>query len=99
MFGPVYAWWLFAFERFNGMMEKVKHNGHDGGVMELTLLRNWVQTQLIFELLASLPAETHQIERQMLERRIELEGKQRGSMIAQIAIFQSEVDTGKAYRS
>jgi hypothetical protein len=22
-FGPVYGWWLFAFERFNGMMEKI----------------------------------------------------------------------------
>ena len=95
LFGPIYAWWLFTFERFNGMMEKVKHNGHDGGVMELTLLRNWVQTQLIYDLLVSLPAETHQLERQMLERRIELEGRQRGSMIAQIAVFQSEVDTGE----
>jgi hypothetical protein len=38
VFGPVYGWWLFAFERFNGMMKKVNHNGHDGGRMELTLL-------------------------------------------------------------
>ncbi|KAG2061047.1 hypothetical protein BDR06DRAFT_993204 [Suillus hirtellus] len=44
-FGPVYAWWLFAFERFNGMLERVHHNGHDGGRIELTLLRNWVQAQ------------------------------------------------------
>ncbi|KAG2050544.1 hypothetical protein BDR06DRAFT_998615 [Suillus hirtellus] len=26
-FGPVYTWWLFAFERFNGMLERVHHNG------------------------------------------------------------------------
>ncbi|KAG1809542.1 hypothetical protein EV424DRAFT_1282325, partial [Suillus variegatus] len=32
--GPVYAWWLFAFERFNGMLNRVHHNGHDGGRME-----------------------------------------------------------------
>jgi hypothetical protein len=50
LFGPVYAWWLFAFERFNGMLEKVKHNGHDGGEMEVTLLRNWVQTHRLYEL-------------------------------------------------
>jgi hypothetical protein len=49
-FGPVYSWWLFAFERFNGMLEKIKHNGHDGGEMELTLLRNWVQTHRLYEL-------------------------------------------------
>ncbi|KAG1765514.1 hypothetical protein EV702DRAFT_1050991 [Suillus placidus] len=44
-FGPVYAWWLFAFEQFNGMLERVHHNGHDGGQIKLTLLRNWVQAQ------------------------------------------------------
>ncbi|KAJ3845821.1 hypothetical protein EV368DRAFT_77177 [Lentinula lateritia] len=40
LFGPVYAWWLFAFERFNGILEKVKTNGHDGGRCKLTMLRN-----------------------------------------------------------
>ncbi|PPQ79796.1 hypothetical protein CVT26_012594 [Gymnopilus dilepis] len=93
IFGPIYAWWLFAFERFNGMMEKVKHNGHDGGQMEVTLLRNWVQTQLIYELLISLPANAHERERAMLNQIVESEARQRGSMMSQIAIFQSEVDT------
>lgn len=93
-YGPVYAWWLFAFERFNGMFEKVKHNGHDGGKMEVTLMRNWVQTQLIYELLLSLPDSAHDKERAMLERIIDVEGKQRGAMMAQIAMFRSEVDTG-----
>ena len=50
LFGPVYAWWLFAFERFNGLLEKIRHNGHDGGAMEVTLLRNWVQTHRFYEL-------------------------------------------------
>jgi hypothetical protein len=50
LFGPIYAWWLFAFERFNGMLEKIKHNGHEGGEMEVTLLRNWVQTHRLYEL-------------------------------------------------
>ena len=94
LFGPIYAWWLFAFEWFNGMMEKVKHNGHDGGQMEVTLLRNWVQTQLIYELLLSLPANAHAQERAMLDCIIKSEGRQRGSMMTQIAIFRSEVDTG-----
>ena len=48
-FGPVYGWWLFPYERFNGMLSRVKHNGQAGGRMELTLLRNWVQTQLLYE--------------------------------------------------
>jgi hypothetical protein len=93
-YGPVYAWWLFAFERFNGMLEKVKHNGHDSGKMEVTLMRNWVQIQLIYELLLSLPDSAHEKERAMLECIIDTEGKQCGAMMTQIAIFRSEVDTG-----
>ncbi|KAG1723599.1 uncharacterized protein EDB91DRAFT_1087755 [Suillus paluster] len=42
---PVYGWWLFAFEQFNGMLERVQHNSHDRGRIELTLLWNWVQAQ------------------------------------------------------
>jgi len=41
-FGPVYAWWLFAFERYNGLLEQVNLNGHASGEMELTLLRHWI---------------------------------------------------------
>jgi len=95
LYGPVYGWWLFAFERFNGMFEKVNHNGHDGGQMETTLLRNWVQTQLIYEFLLGLPPDAHDQERAMLDNIIEREGRQRGTMMTQIAIFRSEVDTGQ----
>ncbi|KAG1861368.1 hypothetical protein C8R48DRAFT_551307, partial [Suillus tomentosus] len=33
-FGSVYAWWLFAFEWFNSMLEHVYHNSHDRGWIE-----------------------------------------------------------------
>jgi len=49
-FGPCYAWWLFAFERFNGILEEVNLNGHAGGEMELTLLRHWILKQRLNEL-------------------------------------------------
>ncbi|KAK7453212.1 hypothetical protein VKT23_011893 [Stygiomarasmius scandens] len=89
LFGPVYGWWLFAFKWFNGILEKVNTNGQDGGCMELTLLRNWVQNHLLYELTYSLPDSAHPSERQMLERLIWDEGK-RGGMATQIAIYQSE---------
>ncbi|KAF8968992.1 hypothetical protein BDZ97DRAFT_1754924 [Flammula alnicola] len=92
LYGPVYAWWLFAFERFNGMLEKVNHNGHDGGRIELTMLRNWVQTHLIYELLLGLPDDAHPHERDLIERILKTEGK-RGGMMAEIAIFRSEACT------
>jgi hypothetical protein len=93
-FGPIYGWWLFAFERFNGMLEKVNHNGHDGGRMEITLLRNWVQAQLIYEYLISLPPDAHNLERKILDSYIKESGNERGGMLTQIAIFRSEASTG-----
>ena len=91
LFGPIYSWWLFAFERFNGMLEKVNTNGHDGGEMELTMLRNWVQTHLIYELLLGLPEDASPHEHNLLDRIIRAEAKgQRGGMMTQIAIFRAE---------
>lgn len=88
-FGPIYTWWLFAFERFNSMLERIHHNVHDGGQMELTLLRNWTQTHLIYELLLSLPPDAHAKEHE-LERIIQKEARSRGSMMSQIAISDSQ---------
>ncbi|EIW84541.1 hypothetical protein CONPUDRAFT_49943 [Coniophora puteana RWD-64-598 SS2] len=90
LFGPVYAWWLFAFERFNGMLERVKHNGHDGGEMELTLMRAWVQGHLIYEYLISLPPGAHKLERDALDEIIKTQARNRGAMMTEIAIYQSE---------
>jgi hypothetical protein len=93
-FGPVYSWWLFAFERFNGMLERVNHNGHDGGRMELTLMRHWVQTHLIYEYTLALPPDAHAIERQTLNEIIKNQAQQRGSMMTEIAVYRSEAAHG-----
>jgi hypothetical protein len=50
LYGPVYGWWLFAFERFNGMLKSVNTNGHANGEMEITLMRNWMLRQRIYDL-------------------------------------------------
>jgi hypothetical protein len=96
LFGPVYSWWLFAFERFNGMLEKVKTNGRDGGKMELTMLRNWVQTHLIYELLIGLPDDASPPEKALLDCIINTEAsRQRGGMMTEIAIFRSEASSDR----
>ncbi|KAG1734538.1 hypothetical protein EDD22DRAFT_1011418 [Suillus occidentalis] len=77
-YGPVYSWWLFAFERFNGMLER------------LTLMRHWVQTHLIYEYTLSLPPNTHAIERETLNEILKSQAQQRGSMMTDIAVYQSE---------
>jgi hypothetical protein len=59
LFGPVYAWWLFAFERFNGLLEKVNLNGHANGVMELTLMRAWLERHRLYELVSILFLSHH----------------------------------------
>lgn len=94
LFGPVYGWWLFAFERFNGMLERVKTNGRDGGRAELTLLRSWVMTHLIYELLLGLPEDAHPLERETINQTIKQAARERGSMMAQIAIYQAEASNG-----
>ncbi|KAI0826846.1 hypothetical protein BC628DRAFT_1410053 [Trametes gibbosa] len=50
LFGPVYAWWLYAHERFNGIQEKVRTNGKAEGEMEITMTRNWIAKQRLYEL-------------------------------------------------
>lgn len=95
LFGPIYGWWLFAFERFNGMLEKVKHNGHDGGRMELTLMRQWVMTHLLYEYLLALPEDAHELERAYIDRIIRQEGREnRGGMMTELAIYRAEASAG-----
>lgn len=95
-FGPVYGWWLFPFERFNGMLEKVKHNGHDGGRMELTMMRNWIMMHLLYEYLLHLPDDPQNShERELLEATIRREGQQqRGGMMTELAIYHAEAFLG-----
>ncbi|KAG6843759.1 hypothetical protein H0H87_000812 [Tephrocybe sp. NHM501043] len=87
-FGPVYGWWLFAFERFNGMLDKVKLSGHDGGRMELTMMRNWLMMHLLYEYMLSLPdIPSTRYEREFLEATIQSEGRQqRGGMMTELAL-------------
>jgi hypothetical protein len=95
LFGPIYGWWLFAFERFNGMLEKVKHNGHDGGRMELTLMRQWVMTHLIYEYLLALPEDAPELECTFIDRIIRQEAcKNHGGMMTELAIYRAEAHLG-----
>ncbi|KAI9065736.1 hypothetical protein FKP32DRAFT_1610486 [Trametes sanguinea] len=51
--GPVYAWWVFAYERFNGFLSKIRHNGHPGE-LEATMMRGWTKLHLIHDLILHL---------------------------------------------
>ncbi|KAG6883507.1 hypothetical protein C0992_008597, partial [Termitomyces sp. T32_za158] len=93
LFGPIYGWWLFAFERFNGMLEKVKHNGHDGGWMELTLMRNWVMSHQIYEYLLALPDDAPLYEKQLIDTIIRTEArKAQGGIMTDLAIYRAEAN-------
>ncbi|KIK66837.1 hypothetical protein GYMLUDRAFT_157357, partial [Collybiopsis luxurians FD-317 M1] len=94
VYGPVYDWWLFAFEQFNGMLKKVKSNGHNGGRVELTLLQNWVQTHLIYEYLLALPADVSPEEQDLVDQIIRAEAsKAHGYVMTEMAIFHPKVST------
>lgn len=94
LWGPVYSWWLFAFERFNGMLERVNTNGKDSGRAELTLMCNWIMTHLVYDLLLSLPVDAHPLEQKFLTQIIKTEAREWGSMMVQIAVYQAEANLG-----
>ncbi len=50
MLGPVYGWWTYPYERNNGFLAKLRHNGKVGGEIEATMMRGWTKAVLIFEL-------------------------------------------------
>lgn len=50
MLGPVYGWWTYPYERNNGFLAKLRHNGKVGGEIEATMMRGWTKAILIFEL-------------------------------------------------
>ncbi|EJF67325.1 hypothetical protein DICSQDRAFT_46259 [Dichomitus squalens LYAD-421 SS1] len=87
LFGPVYAWWLFAHERFNGALEKVNMNGHADGEMELSLMRNWITKHRLHELISALPADATPEEHALLDRICTEQGAVRGTLRTQIAVF------------
>ncbi|EAU86909.2 hypothetical protein CC1G_10800 [Coprinopsis cinerea okayama7 len=89
LFGPVYGWWLYAFERFNGLLKRVKTNGHDGGRVELTLMRNWLLAHLLYELSLHLPDDASPFERALLNDIINSEAT-RGGMAVELAILRAE---------
>lgn len=50
-FGPAYAWWVFAYERFNGLLSKVNLNRHPEKSPS-TLMRFWIQMHRLYELVS-----------------------------------------------
>lgn len=51
--GPVYAWWCYAYERNNGFLSRLRHNGHTGGELEGTMMRGWTKVTLLYELVSA----------------------------------------------
>ncbi|KZV64692.1 hypothetical protein PENSPDRAFT_639268, partial [Peniophora sp. CONT] len=52
--GPLPSSWLYGYERANGWLAKVNTNGHAGGQLEATLMRTWVRSQLVDDLIVHL---------------------------------------------
>lgn len=52
LFGPVYAWWVYAFERMNGVLARFRTNGRGGGELEATLLRGWLKLMMLQDLVS-----------------------------------------------
>lgn len=57
-FGPAYAWWLFSYERFNGLLEKVKINNKSGDIAT-SLIRFWVRLHRLYEMVSDIRPGGH----------------------------------------
>ncbi|QRV77507.1 Transposase family tnp2 [Ceratobasidium sp. AG-Ba] len=95
LYGPAYAWWLFAFERFNGILEKVPINRHPEDY-ETILCRFWTRVQRIFEWKESMPADASERERNAINELCRSVGN-RGTTLAVDAMLARETTytTGK----
>ncbi|KAH9855661.1 hypothetical protein C2E23DRAFT_696664, partial [Lenzites betulinus] len=49
--GPVYGWWTYPFERYNGFLSGIRHNGRPGE-LEATMMRSWVKLHLLHDLVS-----------------------------------------------
>ncbi|KAF8670362.1 hypothetical protein RHS04_08618 [Rhizoctonia solani] len=67
LFGPCYAWWLFPYERFNGILEQIELNNHPDE-LETTLARWWIRTHQLHNYLERLPLDATPQERAVLEK-------------------------------
>ena len=87
-FGPLYGWWIFPFEQYNGMLKCVNINGNDNGKIELTMLQSWVQGHLFYDLLLHLPEEASPHEQVLLDKIIKTEASHtHGSIMTELAVF------------
>ncbi|KAH9847644.1 hypothetical protein C2E23DRAFT_889746 [Lenzites betulinus] len=98
-FGPVYAWWAYVYERFNGWLAKVNHNGHKGGELEATLMRSWTKLHLIHDLILKLSSlgddKTPEDDMNIDELQKCLQGRDRpsqsrGTLLNTIALMSAE---------
>ncbi|OJT11593.1 hypothetical protein TRAPUB_11902 [Trametes pubescens] len=80
--GPVYGWWTYPYERFNGFLSRVQHNGHPGE-LEATMMRAWVRLHLIYDLILHLQnlgdAKTPEDEASIEDLRACLQGRNKGN--------------------
>ncbi|KAI0691885.1 hypothetical protein C8T65DRAFT_538235, partial [Cerioporus squamosus] len=103
--GPVYAWWTYPYERFNGFLSRVRHNGHPGE-LEATMMRMWMKVQLIYDLILHLESlgdeQTNEDRASIADLRKYLQshkqsGKERGTLLTMLASMSAE-DGGELVR-
>ncbi|CDO73032.1 hypothetical protein BN946_scf185007.g86 [Trametes cinnabarina] len=102
--GPVYAWWCYAFERNNGFLARLRHNGHTGGQLEATMMRGWTKSMLLFELIEHLDSlvnkSAQDVEaitklRSILKGNTADDATQRGTLLTMIATMNAERGNGQ----
>ncbi|KAG9121715.1 hypothetical protein FRC07_002231 [Ceratobasidium sp. 392] len=95
LYGPAYAWWLFAYERFNGILEKVQINCHPEDY-ETILARFWTRRHRLYEMVEFMPEDITERERTIINDMCQSVGNH-GTLLAIEAMLAHEIryTTGK----
>ncbi|KAB5590975.1 hypothetical protein CTheo_5591 [Ceratobasidium theobromae] len=87
-FGPAYAWWLFSYERFNGLLEQVKINNKSDNTAT-SLMRFWIRLHRLHELVESLLSNITNEEKLTIAK-LCYSQPGRGTLLAQAALPDSD---------
>ncbi|KAG8737522.1 hypothetical protein FRC12_017130 [Ceratobasidium sp. 428] len=87
-YGPCYGWWLFAFERFNGILEEIRTNGHPDEA-ESILARWWVTVHQIHNFLERLPGAATPEEKDVLRQLCSIKSD-RGTLLSMTQALHGE---------
>ncbi|KAG9098520.1 hypothetical protein FS749_003616 [Ceratobasidium sp. UAMH 11750] len=87
LYSPAYAWWLCAYERFNGLLKKVKTNNHPEDY-ETIMARFWTCMHRKHELVTFLPEDVGECELSIIKEMCKSVGSKGTTLATKVMLAQ-----------